>query len=339
MESAKISFFRVDRCGYYRHGESAADFGHLGDVFSQLRDWSAGVELVDTKLAEAGERADQQPVYLAGIHNDRNSFVLATWNEVPSHEAGVASISLSSKVGRPKVSLNALPPNSIPGYATYFWVIPSRNLVATIRFGRPVSGQTAMVGYINRFLQQYTAYAIWDKKGTPDSTVVGFTDKGDGVPLKVRPKFRTSAFVKPGLREKIVQDRLSIAKVIRRGHLSTTKQTDRAIFQRFVQFLRSEGPTSSAVHQSAYLELEYTPDERELQAMITAEDADLDAFGWDDLGFTFKGEAGKIYWLGRSSAVGDFTLPVERLDEETISLPSLLNALNDNRAQILKLLE
>lgn len=340
MEDAKVSFFRVERCGYYRHGQKVPDFGSLANTCSQLAVWSRGVDLAMTKLSEPGAGADQQPVYLAGIEQLHGDYVFATWNEVPSHEAGVASISLDSKVGAPKVALNTLPKNSIPGYATYFWVIPSKNLIATIRFGRPVSGQTAMVGYVKRFLEQYSSFAVWKDLNTPNAKVMGFTDLGDGKPKPgLKPAFKTSAFVKTGPRDQIIKNHAAIVKVVRRGHLSTTRQPDRALFQKLVQFVRSEQPTSVAVNQSAYLELEYTPTLEELKAMIKAEEADLESFGWDDLGFAFKGEASKTVWLGRSGAIGDFELGFDRVDEETIVLSSLAKALHDSRAKILKLLE
>jgi hypothetical protein len=306
---------------------------------SQLEAWGSGIDLSQTKLADPSGKADEEPVYLFGIIKERDSWVFATWNEVPSHEAGVASVQLDSKVGAPQVNLNSIPKNSIPGYATYFWVIPSMNLLATIRFGRPVSGQANMVGYVNRFLSQFTSYTIWKDPSSANAHILGYTDEPDNVPKKVRPSFKTSAFVKPGLREHIIQHWADVRKVVRRGHVSTYKKVDRDMIQGFLRFIRSSVNTPHIVQQSAYLELEYRPSLDELKEMIAAEDGDNEAFGWDDLGFVLNGEAGKTYWIGRSNAVGDFNLQIKRVDEETVELESLVKALNDNRPQILKLLE
>lgn len=338
-ETAKVSFFRVDRCGYYRHGIAAPEFGSLEDTLAQLASWGSGVDLSQTKLADASGKSDEEPVYLFGIVKENDTWVLATWNEVPSHEAGIASVQLDSKVGKPQVTLNSIPKNSIPGYATYFWFIPGMDLLATIRFGRPVSGQTNMVGYVNRFLSQFTSYAIWKDTSSVNPNVLGYTDDDDDIPKKVRPSFKTSAVVKPGLREHVIQHHADIRKVVRRGHVSTYKKVERDMVQGFLRFIRSGASNPHFVNQSVYLEMEYRPSLAEVVEMIEAEDGDAESYGWDDLGFILQGESNKTYWIGRSSAVGDFNLQVKRLDEETIDLDSLVKALNHNRQQILKILE
>lgn len=339
FEEASISFFRVNKCGYYKWSSEEAEFGSLEDTMSQLAAWGGDVELAQTKLADPKPDSEQLPVYLFGIKKDKDSWVFATWNEVPSHEAGIASVKLDSKVGAPQVKLNEIEKNTIPGYATYFWVIPSKNILATIRFGRPISGQAAMTGYLQRFLSQYTSYAVWSEVGVKDAKVLGYSDDPDGELKKVRPAFQTSAYMKSGPRDYILKNWSSITKVVRRGHITTTKPLDRATFQGFMQWIRSDSKNKTAVRQSAYLELQYSPEYDELRKMIDAEESDPDTFGWDDLGFGMKGEGSTIRWLSRARAAGVFNLQIDRKDEETITLNSLMQALNDNRSDILKTLK
>ncbi len=40
----------------------------------------------------------------------------------------------NSSVTAPDVVMNQIQDNSIPGYATYFWILPSYGLFASVRF-------------------------------------------------------------------------------------------------------------------------------------------------------------------------------------------------------------
>lgn len=340
-EEVNINFYRVTRCGYYAFGENDPAFSSINDVLRQLEEWTSGSDLSLTKIADPGGNNQDYPIYLLGIHQSGGDWVFATWNEVPSHETGVASVKLDSKVGTPEVHINGIEPNSIPGYATYFWVIPSMNLMATIRFTHLTNGQRQMQNYLGRFMSSYTKYAISGVNAEGQPAIIGYTDLDDRTPKKVRPYFKTMAYTKVGPREFILDNQTNIRKVVRRGHVTTQNVVDRAFWQKAIRYVRgSEQAANSAfVKQAVYVEIEYQPSHEELRLMIDTEIGDIDATGWDDLGFVMQGEASKTYWVGRAGARGDFQLNVDRLDEEAVDLASLLTALNQNRPNILQLLE
>lgn len=341
IEEVNINFYRITRCGYYASRGKSPVFSSIDDVLWQLEKWTSGSDLSLTKIADPGGSNHDYPVYLLDIHQSGGDWVFATWNEVPSHETGVASVKLNSKVGTPEVHINGIEPNSIPGYATYFWVIPNMDLMATIRFTHLTNGQRQMQNYLGRFMSSYTEYAIPGLSAEGQPAIVGYTDLADKTPKNVRPYFKTAAYTKAGPREFILENQAKIRKVVRRGHVTTQNIVDRAFWQKAIRYVRgSEQAANSAfVKQATYVEIEYQPSHEELALMIDAEVDDLDATGWDDLGFVMHGEASKTYWVGRAGASGNFQLNVKRLDEEAIDLASLLTALNQNRPNILKLLE
>lgn len=339
-EEVRIDFHSISKCGWYKHGDAVPAFSSVEDVLAQLAQWSAGVDLSLTKMADPGGKNNQEPVYLFGTKKIGDNWVFATWNEVPASEAGVASVALNSKVGVPKVSMNKVDPNGVPGFATYFWVLPKKGLLATVRFGsRPSTGQSGMVGYVGRFMSSYMSYCIQGVNFQGKPAVVGYTDLGNGVPKKVRPAFKTNAFAKTGPRDLILANVDKIRKVVRRGHVTALNEVDRAWWQSSMRFIRAAGrPDYIAVRRSAYIELEYQPTLEELKAMIAAEEADPEVTGWDDMGFVLQGQT-KTLWLSREQASGDFELDIDRTDAETINLEALLTELNAKQIQILRVLE
>jgi len=335
-EDVKISFFKISRCGFYAHAAVQPEFSGIEDVLTQLQMWSDGSDLSATKIFDPSEKLDENPVYLFGIKKKASSWVVVTWNEIPSHETGIPSVPMKAKVGDTKVHMNDLEGDSIPGYATYFWIIPSQNVVATIRFKTGRSGQGAMVSYVGRFMSRYMSYSILGTHNG-ESAVVGYTDEGDQIPKKVRPFFRTNVFQKPNRLDFIFQNVANIRRVVRRGHVTTTNIVDRDFWQAAVRFVYSPRNAQNVVKERVYVELDYRPTLQELTAMVEAEAAAPEVSGWDDMGFVLDGESDP-HWISKEHAAGDFTLNVKRINEEAVDIDSLLQALQDNQQNILNLL-
>jgi hypothetical protein len=246
---------------------------------------------------------------------------------------------MNSKVGDTKVHLNSVEKNSIPGYATYFWVVPARGVVASLRFRRSITGQAGMSDYLGRFMSEFTSYAVWDKPGQPDAKIVGYTNLNDGKPKKLRSRFKLRSYPKSGNIDYLLEKWADIKKVVRRGRVTAIKPLDLSFMQYALRWLRSANANTQAlVNQTAYLELEYSPTKEELAAMIEAEANDPDSLGWDDMGFQLKGE-NSPRWIGRESAAGWFKLNINRVNEEAVDLGSLMDALSGQQAEILSLLD
>ncbi|WP_295755977.1 hypothetical protein [Undibacterium sp.] len=339
-EEVKVSFYNIDRCGFFQRSNSEPLFSSIADVLTQLATWTSGVDLSKTKILDANPDKGY-PVYLLDIHKTGSEWVFATWNEVPASETGVASVSSNSKVGTPEVHMNEIAPNSIPGYATYFWVLPDEKLLATLQFQHKVNGQKQMQNYIHSFMSHYMSYAVIDVDAPDEYRVIGYTDPNDGkVKSNVRANFKTAAYVKTGPVEFILKCHASIKKVVRRGHVNINSVSDRKIWQSFIQFVRgNKNNAYQLINQSLYVELEYQPELDELKRMIEVEIKEIRADVRDDIGFIMEGDASKIHWISKAGAYGNVELEIDRVDEESIKLESLLSALNANKRKIMSFLE
>ncbi|WP_230954797.1 hypothetical protein [Burkholderia gladioli] len=341
-ETVKITFYKIEKCGFYAWGGAQASFGGVADTFAQLRNWSAGMPLSLTKLFDAGGANDEiLPVYLAGIVQRGNEWVFATWNEVPAHQGGVASVSRDSPVGAPEVHINEIAENSIPGFATYFWVIPQRNLIASVRFVHNISGQPGMRAYVERFLARESQYVVNGQNELGENVIVGYAEDGLNIRGVRYPKFKTIAFVKDGQRQYILDNAARIKRVMRRGHLTVENQVQRSQWEGIVSFFRGVRADNHPVvaDKSVFIEMEYQPTVAELREIFAREDENEERRMWDDVGFKFQGEGTKEYWLRRALASDSFSIPVERTNEEVVDLEALAGSLNDNRRRILAILE
>jgi hypothetical protein len=341
MQDARVTFYTAAKCGFYKRGEKEPSFGGLAGTFQQLANWSNGLALSLTKLTDPAPDADTMPVYVLEMRPCGNDWILACWNEVPSADGNITSVSKDSIVGAPQVHLNEVVENSIPGYATYFWVIPDKNVVASIKFSDFTTGLKAMSAYVNDFLALESTYAIDAVDAEGKSYIAGYTDKADKIATAAKPKFQLVTFNKKGRRAYLLENHAKIKRVLRVGRVTLENVVDRTTFQSLVRFIRGDLNRNSDVEvgvHSARVELQYTPTEEELKAMIEADDADDDGSRWEDLGFELNGE-GSTIWLNRSRASDTFALNVELGGSGVVKTEMLAQALHAQRDQILQLLE
>jgi hypothetical protein len=136
-EEFTITFYSIDRCGYYETGQEKCKFGEIRETLEGLRTWvfSNNMQIGGTCTYDLQEGQNTYHTYCYDLIKDHSgdSYLLATWNEIPSVDGNVASINGGSPVKDAEVSLTELPAGNIPGYASYFWFIPSLNSFATVR--------------------------------------------------------------------------------------------------------------------------------------------------------------------------------------------------------------
>ena len=148
-------------------------------------------------------------------------------------------------------------------------------------------------------------------------------------------------FSKKGRRAYLLANHEKIKRVLRVGRVTLENVVDRTTFQSLIRFLRGDPTVHQAVEvgvRSARVELQYTPTEEELKAMIEADDADDDGSRWEDLGFDLNGEDGTI-WLNRSRASDTFSLNLEVASSGVVKTELLAETISAQRNQLLQLLE
>lgn len=333
-----VTFHSIVRCGHYVWGKDKSALGGFDTTFEDLERWSVGKPISLTKLVPHLPDSDVLAVYLLGISRSTDSVMIATWNEVPAGEGGIASVADASVVGNePTVFVNSVTPNSIPGYATFFWIVPSLNVLATLKLEGTLTGLTAMRGYVEMFLEMMSRFAVLGANGE----VVGYRDPGKPTSkaLALRPRFRTSEFVKKGPIDHIRKNCASIGRVIRTGRLMVNSQMDQAAYQGVLKFLR--GASSSrkvTTEKKLKVELEITPSVQELDSMIKEELSVAHVAGWEDLGFVLKGEASKVYWVSKAKARETFEMNLDISAAGVISLSSMQREIDARRHHLLSIL-
>jgi hypothetical protein len=152
----------------------------------------------------------------------------------------------------------------------------------------------------------------------------------------LHPRFRTKTVRLPGKVDFIRQHRPHIYKVIRKSELDgqSVANTPVSLVQALLESLGiRDAPDPEDPIRSRY-EINFQPNEQQLEAMIEGWQQNGEESGWNDVGFKISGDS-KIHWLSHSVSRYEEELEVERDNDEVVDSESLLHRLDDMEEELL----
>lgn len=340
---ANVTFYKVEKCGFYKYRERSPEFGNLAEFFDELMGWTKGKDFLLTKLQNEADHSDLPIYVLDVVRGTSGDFVLTLWNGLSDgDDDAVASIDFDHKVGEPlRVYSNPVKARSVPGYPSYFWIIPQRGVVATVTV-RPGAGRLPMIKYINAFVATRSQYLVVgpNKEGTRKvayAPLTGPQGVGDKV-SNVFPRFDMKTFMKSkGDLSVIHANYDAITSTVIKADIDATTVQKKNKLLGFIGFLEPKTSNKGrvAAKQKIKLELGYRPSLEELKKIENKFSED-GLSSWEDMGFKIKGRGDKTFWVKSSIAKGilDMKDPKAKMGG-VIEAEILLKELTENRSQLL----
>lgn len=330
IEEAKITFYRVSRCGYYKGFQSTPEFGGMGDTLEQFMGWAKaeGRALSDTCTYEIEDNSDCLKTYCLNLSKQpaNADFLLTTWNATPINSGRVASVQGNKRVGEAGVIFDKVPNGAIPGYATYFWFIPEKKLLATVRFQHVLNGSEGMTRLLHEYMAKFTSYVV--RAENPDVgvdvQVLGYAGTPEAPHEPLFPRFKTELFRKQAAVDLIIASYSSVRKIIRKNLLVSAEKNDFELWQKLLCNMGITDPHKPE-HMSIKFEIPYKPTKVEMKAIVAEWTANHES-KWDDVGFKMTGRDDPV-WLSHSIAKSTFKIDVKRDNDEVVNSESLLSEL------------
>lgn len=337
IEKAKISFFQVSKCGYFTQGPKPNfEFGDLAEILKALKVWSTGKALGQTQTFQAPPNADQLPVYLYDIASRGSDWLVVLWNQIPATNNRVASVQANGVVGGAQIHMNSVATGTIPGFATYFWFIPSKNVFASIRFQHATVGHAGLRAYTRGYIERHTPFTVYQNNPTTaDIEIIGYRATASAAVQNLAPRFHSEPFRKPGEHDMLLKNALRITKVLRKTTLELQTPEDLALWQSAWRKIRGRSTPAQVDPVSISYEIGTTLSKTDVQEII--DHASKDTETWDDIGFMLKSDPNP-HWLSKSFARDTFDIQVQRVNEEIVDLDALLGELDSQRTRLLDLL-
>lgn len=332
---ARIRFYKITQCGYYEH--SNFQFGNISDILDDLKSWIMDKALNETQTYSVdpeNNESDLLRTFCYSLESKSGEYLITTWNENADVGGKIASIDSFGITGRAAVETAEISEGFIPGYPSFFWFIPSKNIFATIQFNTRLNGRKNLNLYLNEFLSTRSKYVIYDEVDG-ENRIAGYGLSGDNY-RRLTPKFSSALYKQPGEIEFIKQNRESIRKFVKKDKLKLERNETTNRWQSLYRFFTGKAPTTScSIEPKVAIELEMTPSENELENIISQWESDAETYPIGDVGFTLAGHP-QPYWLRQSIASDEFELDIHYSGEE-ILVPSakLLEELQRRRDTIL----
>lgn len=340
LEEVKIAFYKIERCGYYRYNHEQPEFGSIDDTLDELIAWttSDGCVLGNTCTYEVEESDNLTKTYCFNVCKNESTgdFILVTWNSIPSVDGKIPSVNGSQPVGSADVNMTEVQPGDIPGYATYFWFVPSKNVFSTVCFHHPVNGHKNMRVYLHKFLSKFTNHVVSFEAEDGTQQIEGYAQDESSEAQNLRPRFVTRLYRLPARLEYLRKNRQFITKIIRKNSLLPSVHSNLSLWQSLLVNCGIVPDIPLQNNIQVKYEFGHTPTEYELDSMIQEWEMSHDT-KWDDIGFAIKGETSP-FWLSHSVAKNKFELDVERDNEEIVNPESLLEQITSIRPRLLRLL-
>lgn len=338
MLEAKIKFFDIKKCGYYLRGRDQAEFGSLNDALQKLQLWADdGREFVNTTTYEADPDNDLRNTYFCNWHQNEinGDSILILWNEAPNDSGVIYGMNPMDRPGSTNMLTTGFGNTpAIPGFPSYFWFVPERNVFATIRFSHSVQGKNNLDCYLNGFLANKSPYRVVNGQ----DVVVGFSQTGMSTDVsgRIYSKFYALGRKQEELEAELLSNQHRIKRIIKREALQYTIEDDRRTLERVFSGLLGNTPIFNQTRVITH-ELQFEPTEGQLRQIIS-NFAELNSTSCiRNAGFVYND--GKRVMLSGTSVAFSADLDTHRADNQIINPQSLLAAITSQRQNLLRPLD
>lgn len=343
LTDVRIWLYDFAKCGYFPfRGNKPPLFGGTTQTFDALTAWTNGKKLGQTSTFTTKDGDESGGAYFLDIHKGAHGdFLVGIWNRLPGNKNNISSVGIGDVVGSASAAITEIDRSRIPGYATYFWVMPSAQRVACVRVKHDSHGLENFKKYMYSFLKYYNPQNVILEANSPPGEihVAGYRrdTTTDDVVVGAFPKLSVKSIVLAGDIAYLKANAGSIDKVLCRSTLSSESPGDYARWQKVMdlsKFFRTPPPLREEALVKLEFPMQFTPTQFEdaVKQWQQREDG-TDATGQDDLGFHLRN--GDTRWLSKSQPRTGYHIDVQWKDDELVDVASLLSQLQVHRTAVL----
>ncbi|MBN5031837.1 hypothetical protein JY419_20575 [Stenotrophomonas maltophilia] len=325
-----IRWYDVASCGYYKHGDpSAPVFGDLDYLMNELVFFSKKKKLADTQMLSD---PNSLKTYIAGIAEKDGIYAIVLWNQVQGDGKSVNSLPADALVGEAKAEKSRVKKGNIPGFPTYFLVIPSRGVVGTLRIVDNVPGLDAFRRYCALFLENASRGVVTELVGS-EVVVEGYRATKKDPVQALHPRLVLQV-KRDKTRAQYIRDNADkVRKVVRVRTLDVAKNpSDFTAWQHFLKLVGLSSNHASRSEMRVKNEVDVNNDEKAIIKLVD-DNEHLVVAKENDFGFVFSGSA-EPHWLSSAICGASQELDVEGVNG-VYSASSIANGAAQRKAALL----
>lgn len=343
LTDVKIWLYDLPKCGYYTWRGNAPTLGGMTQTFDNLTTWATGKVLGQTSTFTTGNGDEETAAYFLNIHKaDHGDFLIGLWNRLPGNTNNISSVGMGDVVGSASAAFTKIDVDRIPGFATYFWIMPSEHRIACVSIKHEQHGLKNFERYMLSFLSSINPQHV--VTFPPDSTGhIRIQYRSDQLSQNllsgVYPRFSIKLIPLKGDVAFLRQNVALINKVVSKTILSSEvpdHHSNLAKLMHIAKYFTKPPPLKEEMVVKLEFPMQFTL--AELNETIEAwQDGEKNRIvaGQDDIGFHMG--ANVVKWLSKSRPRIGYQMDVSWIDEELVDVAALLKALQVHRSAVLAL--
>ncbi|MDW2098843.1 hypothetical protein R7041_16015 [Vibrio sp. 1751] len=369
-ERGVITFFDVEKFGFYRlrkNKDGEPVDVDVDDLLLRLNSWLIGKKFQNTvPWGESGSSFNKIYCQSFYLDEDTGDFFLVLIKSVGAENGGVKGVKYDSAIGGNTndtiTSADGINANEVAwGQVMYYWFIPSKNKVASIRFRDSVCD----INGLSQYIREWVKYRCDKYVGKVIETV---REKADGTKsVVVKRMLYSGSEEKKGKKENKeinysfqfkflaklskqrtnfedlskVQDR--ITHFVFRSILSSTTEDKRLFAGIMDNMLKKIGfsvDNSQDGKIKKYKEYEVIvedkPTYQELDKIFNEyTQANISSTGWENVGIKIDGRSNKTRWLDEYILKSEIYMNQKPIDKDTYSAVQIMNSVSHVREDLL----
>lgn len=336
-----LRFFEVTDCGFYSFGRSDKKVygGELKETFLAIENWFEGRELKDTTPWAKSIRTKKPQCYCRDIYCDEstNDYVIVLWKADTAMNGNIYGVPETSKGGNGKtveVSSKKGTEKIIWGMPCYYWVIPDKKIIVSIKFDNSLTDANLFQEYINACMGVRIKNDKRKEHQVTDEGYLRFKFKDEKAPNcllsyrfhmhQIQTKTSTLSLAKLAQRTK---------KIIRRTTIKTVANNDKPWWSKI---FTSDGIFNKTLNQEQKVEVKVDVDltTKEVQALLD-EASNSTSHDGDNIGFI--DDKNTITWADKHILKANIFMQLNSANH--IKAVTLYEAIEKKRAQYIKLID
>jgi hypothetical protein len=333
MLKAKITFFDIEKCGFYEKRNKIPIGGNITDTLDKLNSWvinSSNSLVANTKTHEEDKDSSIKNTYFCKWikNNNQTDSLLVLWNEMQNENGSIYRIKTTTSLGNFSFTKATEQNDTIPGLPSYFWFMPDTNQFAAIVFKHSIQGKGPLEKYLKGFLQNKHPSRVNDG----EENIIGYNFGND--PSIYFPKFSAKICKNKSAEQAIRNNVNEIRHLIKKEtFLYSTNESNNLITRIFKNWINIPAVSDDQDKRKLIHQINFKPTLEELNNIINNFNGTQDSANLNKIGFKLKN--GQCIMLENIADSFDYDFDLKISKSNFIEPTELFNTIIENKQYIL----
>lgn len=335
-----INYFNVLACGLYKYNNTNPHGLNLSETFDSIMEWIKDRGLVDPIPWDPNDSSINSPkCYCRDIYKCETTgeFLLVLWKSDSDSAGTLYGAREDDLPGRGEVvayTNNYKGSKVVWGRPCYYWILPDKNLILSIKFDHSVCDSEMMQDWVVRCINNRVKHPGKTKEITQGGFVrIYFPERAGDAPTRFSYRFDTKLCSLNTSSAEMTDLAAKVTHIIRRETVQLkTDPDDRAAWVKVFDSVPYLKAKPKAKVRQIEVRAEAKPTAQELKTIIEKFARENRGHGeWDNIGF--ETEAGNTVWVDRYRLRA--SINIDQKDQKVFTAEALHARLATKRTELL----